>query len=461
MDSTLSATAQPFQPWVTLQSSREDDAPRSLPVQCGLAGSSPAPGFAPDSPRRRAFPSHHQSSDEDEGVSTDTSISDRPPRRRRGSRRSHSSWRGSDSNGTHSSGSRHKKKDGFSSKIQIPEFGDKKGHTHDVASAFRQWAHCIMYYRDYYEDSYLMPLVVSSLKGDASDVFDWILSLNPGNTQDLATLLQMLREHYCGSLTFREQRNTIENLHQKPQEAAIDFLIRVGTSVSNLGKDWKDELTDEELQSLQYKVSLNGVHKEIRHVLDSEIAKNGGKLTPQQMYEAVKRYETYVAHNKRLEGKGASSSTSQPKATGHTSGYKPRFHKTTAFAATIPEVEDDDPGRPESLPQEGADAYGNELSQEDDEGLFIPSYLEEAIPDNPVLQVKMACAMRAQEVETRRCFTCNQPGHLQRDHWKYEEKNGNRPLQPKGPPLNKSAQERAKVKPPPSGRGVSQTNPLK
>ena len=173
-----------------------------------------------------------------------------------------------------------------------------------------------------------MSLVVSSLTGDASDVFDWILSLNPGNTQDLTTLLQMLREHYCGSLTFWEQRNTIENLHQKPQEAAIDFLIRVGTFVSNLGKDWKDELTDKELQSLQYEVSLNGVHEEIRHVLDSEIAKNGGKLTPQQMYEAVKRYETYVAHNKRLKGKGASSSASQPKATGHTSGYKLRFHKT-------------------------------------------------------------------------------------------------------------------------------------
>ena len=231
--------------------------------------------------------------------------------------------------------------------------------------------------------------------------------------------------------------------------------------MSNLGKDWKDELTDRELQSLQYEVSLNGVHEEIRHVLDSEIAKNGGNLTPQQMYEAVKRYETYVARNKRLEGKGASSSTSQPKAAGHTSGYKPRFHKTTAFAATIPEVEDDGPGHPESSPQEGADAHGNESSQEDNEGLFIPSYLEEAMPDDPVLQVKMARAMRAQEVETRRCFTCNQPGHLQRDRWKYEEKNGNRPLQLKGPPLNKSAQERAKAKPPPSCRGMSQTNPPK
>ena len=304
-----------------------------------------------------------------------------------------------------------------------------------------------------------MPLVVSSLMGDTSDVFDWILSLNPGNTQDLTTLLQMLREHYCGSLTFREQRNTIENLCQKPQEAAIDFSIRVGTSVSNLGKDWKDKLTDKELQSLQYKVSLNGVQEEIRHVLDSEIAKNGGKLIPQQMYEAVKRYETYVAHNKRLEGKGASSSASQLKAAGHTSGYKPRFHKTMAFAATITESEDDGPCHHESSSQEGANPFGAESSQEDDEGLFIPSYLEEALPDDPVLHVKMARAMRSQEVETRRCFTCNQQGHLQRDHWKYEEKNGIGPLQLKGSPLNKSAQERVKSKPPLLGQNMSQANP--
>ena len=306
-----------------------------------------------------------------------------------------------------------------------------------------------------------MPLVVSSLTGDASDVFDWILSINPGNTQDLTTLLQMLREHYCGSLTFREQRNTIENLHQRPQEAAIDFLIRVGTSVSNLGKDWKDKLMDKELQSLQYEVSLNGVQEEIRHVLDSEIAKSGGMLTPQQMYKAVNRYETYVACNKRLEGKDTCSSTSQQKAAGHTSGYKPQFHKTMAFAATITESEDDGSCRQESSSQEGANPFGAESSQEDDKGLFIPSYLEEALPDDPVLQVKMARAMWAQEVETRRCFTCNQQGHLQRDHWKYEEKNGTGLLQLKGPPLNKLALERVKSKPPPQGQTMSQANPPK
>ena len=306
-----------------------------------------------------------------------------------------------------------------------------------------------------------MPLVVSSLKGDASDVFDWILSLNPGNTQDLTTLHQMLREHYCGSLTFREQRNTIENLHQRPQEAAIDFVIRVGTSVSNLGKDWKDEFVEKELQSLQYEVSLNRVKEEIRHVLDSKMAKKEGKLTPQQMYEVVKIYETYVARNKRLEGKGTSSSASQQKATSHASGYKPRFHKTMAFATAIAEPEDGALRHQESSPQEDADSFGAESSQEDDEGLFIPSYLEEALPDDPTLQVKMARAMRAQEVGTRRCFTCNKQGHLQRDHWIHEETNGTGPLQPKGPLQNNSAQERAKPKPSQPGQLTSQANPPK
>ena len=131
---------------------------------------------------------------------------------------------------------------------------------------------------------------------------------------------------------------------------------------------------------------------------------------------------------------GTSSSANQQKATGHTSGYKPRFHKTTAFAATIAESEDDAHRHQESSPQEDANSFGAESSQEDDEGLFIPSYLEVALPDDPTLQVKMAHAMRAQEMETRRCFTCNKPGHLQRDHWKYEEKNRTGPLQPKGPP---------------------------
>ena len=292
-----------------------------------------------------------------------------------------------------------------------------------------------------------MPLVVSSLTGDASDVFDWILSLNHGEPQDLTTLLQMMREHYCGSLTFREQRNTIENLRQKPNEAAINFLIKIGTSVSNLARNWKDELTEGELQALQYEVLLNGVKEEIRHVLDSEMAKRDGHLTPQQMYKAVRRYETYVAWNKRLDGKGMSTFAGQQKTTSQASCYKPQFHKTTAFIATTGGLDDEACPPQDSSPYEDADSKEVESSHKEDEGLYIPNYLEEAILDDPVLQVRVARALQVQEMNSRSCFTCNRPGHLTRDHQEWEEKNGIRPLQPKGPPLNKSAPEKAKRKP--------------
>ena len=456
--SGLSATVAPFQPRAALPTPRLAEM-ASDPHE--REGGGPKASFSPSrhsttssiskvpSPVQGPYP---QTSDDD--ATSDVGLVDpsshKKGRRSRGNRGSRS---GESSDGSHStrsttsSGRRRKKKDGFSSKIQIPEFGGKKGHSGDVTDAFRQWARCITYYRDYYEDSYLMPLVVSSLTGDASDVFDWILSLNHGEPQDLTTLLQMLREHYCGSLTFREQRNTIENLCQKPNEAAIDFLIRVGTLVSNLAKDWKDELTEGELQALQYEVSLNGVKEEIRHVLDSEMAKRDGHLTPQQMYEAVKRYETYVAQNKRLDGKGTSTSAGQQKTTSQASGYKPQFHKTTAFVATAGGLDDEACHPQDSSPYEDTDSQEVEPSHKEDEGLYIPSYLEEAIPDDPVLQVRVACALRVQEMNSRRCFTCNRPGHLAWDHQEWEEKNGIRPLQLKGPPLNKSVPEKAKQKP--------------
>ena len=456
--SGLSATVAPFQPRAALPTPRLAEM-ASDPHE--REGGGPKASFSPSrhsttssiskvpSPVQGPYP---QTSDDD--ATSDVGLVDpsshKKGRRSRGNRGSRS---GESSDGSHStrsttsSGRRRKKKDGFSSKIQIPEFGGKKGHSGDVTDAFRQWARCITYYRDYYEDSYLMPLVVSSLTGDASDVFDWILSLNHGEPQDLTTLLQMLREHYCGSLTFREQRNTIENLCQKPNEAAIDFLIRVGTLVSNLAKDWKDELTEGELQALQYEVSLNGVKEEIRHVLDSEMAKRDGHLTPQQMYEAVKRYETYVARNKRLDGKGTSTSAGQQKTTSQASGYKPQFHKTTAFVATAGGLDDEACHPQDSSPYEDTDSQEVEPSHKEDEGLYIPSYLEEAIPDDPVLQVRVARALRVQEMNSRRCFTCNRPGHLAWDHQEWEEKNGIRPLQLKGPPLNKSVPEKAKQKP--------------
>ena len=452
--SGLSVNAAPFQPRAAVPMPRPAEMPRDPPEaerRGSKGGHSPSRRTTTSSVGKIPSPMggpYPQTSDDN--VTSDGGLVD-PSSSRKG-KRSHGSRGGRSGEGSDSShsvrssasrGGRRKKKDGFSSKIQIPEFGGKKGHSGEVTDAFRQWARCITYYRDYYEDSYLMPLVVSSLTGDASDVFDWILSLNQGKPQDLTTLLQMLREHYCGSLTFREQRNAIENLCQKSNEAAIDFLIRVGTSVSNLAKDWKDELTECELWALQNEVSLNGVKEEIRHVLDSEMAKRDGRLTPQQMYEAVKKYETYVARNRRLDGKGISTPAGQQKATGQSSGYKPRFHKTTAFVATTggPNDESDHP------PGEDSDSHEVEPPPKEDEGLYIPSYLEEAIPDDPALQVKVARALRVQEMNSRRCFTCNRPGHLARDHQEWEEKNGIRPLQSKGPAPNKTASEKARPKP--------------
>ena len=213
-----------------------------------------------------------------------------------------------------------------------------------------------------------MPLVVLSLTGDTSDVFDWTRSVSPGCTQDLSMLLQMLREHYCGSFMFWEQRNIVMNLHQGAREDATDFMIRVGSSVGNLAKDWKGQLTEAELQSLQYEVSLNGVREEIRHILDSEIARHG-QLTPHQMYEAVKRYETYVAHNKRLKGKSTSPLIGHQRAVAQTFGYKPCFHKTMAFATSV--KGSPDPALSEqgtSLPEDN-DHLEGEPTQEEDEGL--------------------------------------------------------------------------------------------
>ena len=234
--SGLSVTAAPFHPQVVMPMPRLTEMPSDqyVPEKRRPGTGLPSPrrsttspvGKAP-SPMRSPYP---QTSDDE--VTSDAGLVDpsshKKSQRTRGNRGSRSGESSDSSHSTRSStsrGSRRKKKDGFSSKIQIPEFGGKKGHLGDVTDAFRQWSRCITYYWDYYEDSYLMPLVVSSLTGDALDVFDWILSLNHGKPQDLTTLLKMLREHYFGSLTFREQRNTIENLCQKSNEAAIDFLI--------------------------------------------------------------------------------------------------------------------------------------------------------------------------------------------------------------------------------------------
>ena len=234
----------------------------------------------------------------------------------------------------------------------------------------------------------------------------------------------------------------IKNLRQGAREDATDFMIRVSSSISNLAKDWKGQLTEAELQSLQYKVSLNGVREEIWHVLDSEIARHG-QLTLHQMYEVVKRYETYVARNKHLKGKSASPHFGHQRAAAQTSGYRPCFHKTTAFATSVEESAD--PALSEQGPSipEDDDHLGGEPIQEEDEGLYIPSFLEEALGGDGNLQIKMAGTMQAQERRDKKCFICQSGDHLMKDH--YKEKNGMEPLQLKGPLQNKLAWEMAKA----------------
>ena len=449
LHSPLSATARPFQPQAAPSSALVDDTPRDYPAWNGLARGSPTQGSTTGLPLRRTTPNHRYTSDE-EGVSTDTATSEKSFCKRQGSKRNRGNRSGSDSDETLSSEGRQKKKDGFSSKIQIPKFGGKKGHPHNVADVFRQWAHCITYYREYYEDSYLVSLVVSSLTRDASDVFDWTCSVSPGGAQDLSELLQMLRKHYCGSFTFREQQNMVENLCQRAGEDATNFMIRVGSSIGNLAKAWKGQIMEAELKSLQYEVSLNGVREEIRHVLDSEIARHG-QLTPHKMYEVVKKYKTYVACNKRLKGKSASIHVGHLRAVAPTSGYRPHFHKTTAFATSVEGSSDPVLAELEPSLPEDDDHLGGEPTQEGDEGLYIPSFLEEA------LQIKMAQTMQAQEKHDRKCFICQLADQLTKDH--YKGKNGMGPLQPKGPPQNKSAHKMAKASLP--GRAMSQVAPPK
>ena len=105
LHSPLSATARPFQPRAALSSALMDDTPRDYPVWDGLARGIPAQGSTRGLPVRETTPNHHYTSDE-EGVSTDTTTSEKSFHKRRGSQRSRSNQSGSDSDETLTSGGR-------------------------------------------------------------------------------------------------------------------------------------------------------------------------------------------------------------------------------------------------------------------------------------------------------------------------------------------------------------------
>ena len=95
-----------------------------------------------------------------------------------------------------------KKKGGVNNKVHIPEFNSKTSNTEGVGKAFCRWSRSISYYRDYYEDEYLMAQIIGALKGDAADMFDFACHHGKKHTKDLGLILEWMWHHYCGTLTF-------------------------------------------------------------------------------------------------------------------------------------------------------------------------------------------------------------------------------------------------------------------
>ena len=89
-----------------------------------------------------------------------------------------------------------------------------------------------------------------------------------------------------------------------------------------------------------------------------------------------------------------------------------------------------------SLPED-EDHLGGEPTQKGDEGLYIPSFLEEALGGDCNLQIKMDCTMQAQEKHDRKCFICQSVDHLMKDH--YKEKMGQGPYSQRASPKQVSS----------------------
>ena len=171
--SNLSATAQPFVPLATCSNT----AVRPLGV---VNAPAPMPLPPPADPV-----THPLYTSEDEGATTEA-VTTKKKNRKRGSRGPRSKRgpqtetcdSGSETAGFSSSTGvsdssmgrrRNKKKGGVNNKVHIPEFDGKTSNTEGAGKAFRRWSRSVSYYRDYYEDEYLMAQIIGALKGDAAD----------------------------------------------------------------------------------------------------------------------------------------------------------------------------------------------------------------------------------------------------------------------------------------------------
>ena len=262
-----------------------------------------------------------------------------------------------------------------------------------------------------------MSTVIASCKDEAAEVFDMALDHNPGG--DLGAIIRGMRHHYCGSLTFREQRNAVENMCQGASEDAADFLVRVNSAVCSLGKDWQDAISPEELETLRFEVAMNGVKLDVRHVLDSEAAKYK-QLSSKQIYDAVKRYEVYAARNKCLVDKGPyvgfpKGSCKAPAGT----GYRPHYPKVTAFSAQATE-KGGPPSKDAELKaaaKEGLVELSPTPTNEELGGDCTPDFqaLMELAEIHPSVSARMAQAIQADERLKKHCFACQSPDHFIRE----------------------------------------------
>ena len=118
-----------------------------------------------------------------------------------------------------------------------------------------------------------MAQIIGALKGDAADVFDFACHHGKKHTKDLGLILEQMKYHYCGTLTFWEQQSTIKNMRQKSHEVAADFLVHESGAVDGLARDWKGIVSQHEIKALLSEVFINGVQEEFRHILNSKMAR--------------------------------------------------------------------------------------------------------------------------------------------------------------------------------------------
>ena len=194
--SGLSTTATPF-----------------VPLAASSAAAMGQPGGARLPPQGGGFhPTRPLYTNDDEGATTDStlsSVSSRALSHKRGSRGKHKkrTQEGGTVSDSCTSSSTSKgekrKKARINAKVTIPEFGGKATHPKDTVKAFRQWACTVACHWEYYENEYFMSQVIASLKDDAAQMFDFAHRNNPG--ADLGVIIEKLRHHYCGAITFSKQ----------------------------------------------------------------------------------------------------------------------------------------------------------------------------------------------------------------------------------------------------------------